>query len=49
MAVVLQGQEALQVLDDEYRPWPKVRVGEEASQRFYAKLERSREADLEEL
>jgi hypothetical protein len=49
VAVLLQGDNALEVLDDEYRPWPKVRVGEAASQRFYAKLERSREADLDEL
>jgi hypothetical protein len=49
VAVVLKGEGALEVLDDEYRPWPKVRVGKAASQRFYAKLERTREADLMEL
>ena len=49
VAVVLKGEEALQVLDDEFRPWPKVRVCEAASLRFYAKLERTREADLKEL
>jgi hypothetical protein len=49
VAVVLQSDDALCVLDDNFRPWPKVRAEELASLRFYAKLERSRAADVAEL
>jgi hypothetical protein len=37
------------VLEDEYRPWPKVRANEVVSQRFYVELERNRAEDLAEL
>jgi hypothetical protein len=46
VAVLLQSDEALSILEDDYRPWPKVREGEAASQRFYHKLERNKEANL---
>ncbi len=49
VAVVMQSDDALSVVHEDYRPWPKVRAGEAASQRIYAKLERSKAADLEEL
>jgi hypothetical protein len=49
VAVVLQSDDALSVVEDDFRPWPKVRAMEAASMRFYAKLERSKAADLVEL
>jgi hypothetical protein len=49
VAVILRTEQALSVLDDAYRPWPKVRANEAASKRFYAKLERNRVEDLAEL
>ena len=49
VAVLMQSDEALSILEDDYRPWPKVRAGEAASQRFYHKLERNKEANLLEL
>jgi hypothetical protein len=47
--VILRTEEALSVLDEAYRPWPKVRANEDASKRFYGKLERNRVEDLAEL
>ena len=49
VGVLLQTDEALTILSIAYRPWPKVRALEAASIRFYQKLERNREADLDEL
>jgi hypothetical protein len=49
VAVLLQTEDALSILDDDYRPWPKVRAGEASSQRFYQTLEKNKEANLIEL
>jgi hypothetical protein len=49
VGVLLQTDDALNVLRPDFRPWPKVRAEEAGSQRFYTKLARNKEADLEEL
>ncbi len=49
VAVVLQSENATSILHEDFRPWPKVWACVDASRRFYAKLERSRVADLAEL
>jgi hypothetical protein len=49
VAVLLQTKEALSILGDAYRPWPKVRAGEASSKRFYQTLEKNKEANLMEL
>ena len=47
--VLLQGDTNLTNLDDEFRPWPRVRYNEPASRLFYEKLERDKVTEKEEL
>jgi hypothetical protein len=42
LGLLLQSDRCLEVLQSEYRPWPKVRVAEAGSIHFYEVLERSR-------
>jgi hypothetical protein len=42
LGLLLQSDRCLEVLQSEYRPWPKVRVAEACSIHFYEVLERSR-------
>lgn len=49
LGVLLKTDERLSIVQEQYRPWPKVRFQEAQSQEFYRVLERSREADLAEL
>ncbi len=45
----MQGDTNLTILDDEFRPWPRVRYNEPASRLFYEKLERDKVTEKEEL
>ena len=49
MGTTLESEEALSVLDTDYRPWPRVRYTERASRHFYDHLERNKPAALMEL
>jgi hypothetical protein len=35
VGTLLRSQDALTILDDQYRPWPKIHDGTEASEKFY--------------
>jgi hypothetical protein len=43
------GEDALSNLDDEYRPWPRVRFTEGPSQNYYEHLEKNKKAERAEL
>ena len=49
VGVHLQSDEPLSILDNDFRPWPRVRGNEARSRIFYENLERNKEADLAEL
>ena len=49
MAVVLKTQDCLSVLDHEFRPWPRLHEGDAVSAIFYARLEKNKVEDMEEL
>jgi hypothetical protein len=49
VGVHLQSDEPLSILDNDFRPWPRVRGNEARSRIFYENLERNKEADLVEL
>jgi hypothetical protein len=43
VGVVLQSDEALSILDLDYRPWAKVKEGTEASTKFYSVHDRNKQ------
>ena len=49
MGTLLQGKDALSVLDDSYRPWPRVRFNEGPSRHYYDRLEKNKAAERAEL
>jgi hypothetical protein len=49
IGTLLRGNEAMHIFDSHFRPWPKVRIEEVFSQKFYTIHERHREVELEEL
>jgi hypothetical protein len=49
MGVVLKSEECLSVLNHDFRPWPRVHDGDAVSANFYARLEKNKVADMEEL
>jgi hypothetical protein len=49
MGTLLQGEEALDILDVGYRPWPRVRYSQTPSRNYYDHLERNKAAELVEL
>jgi hypothetical protein len=49
VGVVLESEDCLDILKDDYRPWPRVRYDEEASKKFYNVLERDKAAERAEL
>ena len=49
MGTLLQGEDALSVLDDSYRPWPRIRFTEGPSRSYYDRLERNKAAERAEL
>ena len=46
---LLQSEDACSVLENDYRPWPRVRYTEGASRHYYVHLEKSKPAALMEL
>ncbi len=46
VGVVLQSEDSLQIFEDGWRPWPRVRDGSECSWDFYDIHERHKAADL---
>ena len=44
VGVVVQSDDALNILDLEYRPWPKMNEGTEASTEFYRVHDRNKQA-----
>jgi hypothetical protein len=46
---LLQSEDACSVLENDYRPWPRVRYTEGASRHYYDHLEKSKPAALMEL
>ncbi len=49
VGVLLQSNDPESIVDDDFRPWPRVRGNEEASRHFYENLERDKLAHLAEL
>jgi hypothetical protein len=49
MGTTLQSEDALSVLETDYRPWPRVRYTEGASRHYYDHLERNKAAALTEI
>jgi hypothetical protein len=49
VGVLLQSDDPLSILDDEFRPWPRARGNEAPSRLFYDNLERHKMTDLAEL
>ena len=49
MGTLLQGEEALSILDAGYRPWPRVRYSQPPSRSYYEHLERNKTAEISEL
>jgi hypothetical protein len=43
VGVLLMSDEALSILDDDYRPWPKVKEGTEESRHFYTVHDRDKQ------
>ncbi len=49
VSVLVQSDDPESIVDDEFRPWPRVRGNEESSRQFYDNLERDKRANLAEL
>jgi hypothetical protein len=49
MGSLLQTDDALEVLDEDYRPWPRVRYTEAPSRHYYDHLEKNKAANRAEL
>ena len=49
VGVLLEDDNNLTILDDEFRPWPRVRYNELVSRQFYDNLERDKAAEKAEL
>jgi hypothetical protein len=49
MGSILKTDEALTVLDDDYRPWPRVRYNEVPSRQYYDHLEKNKVGHRAEL
>ncbi len=49
VGVELQSDDCLNILHEDFRPWPRVRWEEDASKIFYGQLEKGKEADMAEL
>ncbi len=49
VGVVLESEDCLDILKDDYRPWPRVRFDEEASKNFYNVLKRDKSTERAEL
>ena len=47
--MLLQSDEPLAILADDFRPWPRFRANEGKSISFYETLERNKHEDLKEL
>jgi hypothetical protein len=46
---LLDSDNCVSIFEPEYRPWPKVRPGEEYSCRFYDRIERRKQEEIAEL
>jgi hypothetical protein len=49
LGVLLKSENWILVLQPTYRPWPKVHEGDAVSCKFYSRLEKYKEKDMEEL
>jgi hypothetical protein len=49
VGVLLQSEECLSMLDEGFRPWPRVRHNETACQNLYGKLEKDKLTEIAEL
>ena len=49
VGVVLESEDCLNIVQDDFRPWSRVRYDEEASKNFYNVLERDKAAERAEL
>ncbi len=49
MVTLLQTENALDVLDNDYRPWPRCRYNEGPSYHYYTHLEKHKDAERVEL
>ena len=49
MGTLLQSDDALSILEDNYRPWPRVRFTQAPSRNYYAHLEKNMTSDRGEL
>jgi hypothetical protein len=49
MGVLMQSEQAMDVLQPDYRPWPKLHEGDPVSVKFYSRLERHKLRDIAEL
>ncbi len=49
LGILLQGEDALTILDETFRPWPRVRLSQAPSRSFYNHMEKDKAAELAEL
>jgi hypothetical protein len=49
MGTILQSEDACCILENDYRPWPRVRYTEAASRHYYDHLEKTKTSALTEL
>ncbi len=49
MGILLKTQSCLDILDPEFRPWPKVHEGDTVSANFYRRFDKNKAADMAEL
>jgi hypothetical protein len=45
----IQGEDALTILDETFRPWPPVRLSQEPSRNYYNHLKKNKAAERAEL
>ena len=46
MGVLVQSEQAMDIFNPEYRPWPKLHEGDPVSVKFYSRLERHKARDM---
>ncbi len=49
LGTLLQGEDALTVLNETFRPWPRVRLSQAPSRIYYIHLEKNKAAERAEL
>ena len=49
VGVLLKSENAMDILEADYRPWPRLHAGDAVSEAFYARLERNKIRDMAEL